>query len=432
MDLCTPQTAIEAIRAGRMVIVVDDADRENEGDLVMAAECVTPEAINFMETHARGWVCVPLAAERLEALDLPLMVARSTERQGTAFTVTVDARRGTTTGISCEEQTATIRALVDERTQPTDLLRPGHVRPLRAQEGGVLVRAGHTEAAVDLARLAGLAPAGIICEIKNPDGSMARLPELRLFAARHGLPILTIADLIQYRRRTEKLVRRVVTTQLPTTWGTFTVHGYESAVDTKPYVALTLGEIRPQDEVLVRVHSGCLTGDVFHSLRCDCGQQLQLALEIIQTVGKGVLLYLEQEGRGIGLINKLKAYALQDDGLDTVEANERLGFAADQREYGIGAQVLYDLGVRKVRLMTNNPRKRAGLEGHGLHVVERVPLSARAHEANRRYLETKRDRLGHLLPAHLLEGRLAAPGLSDLPSVFLREDDAVETALAAD
>jgi 3,4-dihydroxy 2-butanone 4-phosphate synthase / GTP cyclohydrolase II len=432
MDLCTPQTAIEAIRAGRMVIVVDDADRENEGDLVMAAECVTPEAINFMATHARGWVCVPLAAERLEALDLPLMVARSTERQGTAFTVTVDARRGTTTGISCEEQTATIRALVDERTQPTDLLRPGHVRPLRAQEGGVLVRAGHTEAAVDLARLAGLAPAGIICEIKNPDGSMARLPELRLFAARHGLPILTIADLIQYRRRTEKLVRRVVTTQLPTTWGTFTVHGYESAVDTKPYVALTLGEIRPQDEVLVRVHSGCLTGDVFHSLRCDCGQQLQLALEIIQTIGKGVLLYLEQEGRGIGLINKLKAYALQDDGLDTVEANERLGFAADQREYGIGAQVLYDLGVRKVRLMTNNPRKRAGLEGHGLHVVERVPLSARAHEANRRYLETKRDRLGHLLPAHLPEGPLAAPGLSDLPSVFLREDDAVETALAAD
>jgi 3,4-dihydroxy 2-butanone 4-phosphate synthase / GTP cyclohydrolase II len=432
MDLSTPQTAIEAIHAGRMVIVVDDADRENEGDLVMAAQCVTPKAINFMETHARGWVCVPLAAERLQALDLPLMVARSTERQGTAFTVTVDARRGTTTGISCEDQAATIRALVDEGTQPADLLRPGHVRPLRAQPGGVLARAGHTEAAVDLARLAGLAPAGIICEIKNPDGSMARLPELRFFAARHGLPLLTIADLIEYRRRTEKLVRRVVTTRLPTTWGMFTAHGYESAVDPKPYVALTLGEIRPGDEVLVRVHSGCLTGDVFHSLRCDCGQQLHLALERIQNEGKGVLLYLEQEGRGIGLINKLKAYALQDEGLDTVEANERLGFAADQREYGIGAQVLYDLGVRKVRLMANNPRKRAGLEGHGLQVVERVPLRAGVHEANRRYLETKRDKLGHLLPARLLEGSLLAPGLSDLPSVFLREDDAVETLLAAD
>jgi 3,4-dihydroxy 2-butanone 4-phosphate synthase / GTP cyclohydrolase II len=432
MDLCTPQTAIEAIRAGRMVIVVDDADRENEGDLVMAAECVTPEAINFMETHARGWVCVPMAAGRLEALALPLMVARSTERQGTAFTVTVDARRGTTTGISCEDQVATIRALVDERTQPSDLLRPGHVRPLHAQSGGVLVRAGHTEAAVDLAHLAGRAPAGIICEIKKPDGSMARLPELQLFAARHGLPILTIADLIQYRRRTEKLVRRVVTTQLPTTWGPFTVHGYESSVDARPYVALTLGEIRPEDEVLVRVHSGCLTGDVFRSLRCDCGQQLQLAVERIQREGKGVLLYLEQEGRGIGLINKLKAYALQDDGLDTVEANERLGFAADQREYGIGAQVLYDLGVRKVRLMTNNPRKRAGLEGHGLQVVERVPLSARVHEGNRHYLETKRDKLGHLLPASQLEGPSLTSGLSDLPSVFLREEADVDAWLAAD
>ncbi len=432
MDLSTPQTAIEAIRAGRMVIVVDDADRENEGDLVMAAECATSKAINFMETHARGWVCVPLAAERLEALDLPLMTARSTERQGTAFTVTVDARQGTTTGISCEDQTGTIRALVDERTQPSDLLRPGHVRPLRAQPGGVLVRAGHTEAAVDMARLAGLAPAGIICEIKNPDGSMARLPELRLFAARHGLPLLPIAELIEFRRRTEKLVRRVVTTQLPTTWGALTAHGYESAVDSKPYVALTLGEIRPEDEVLVRVHSGCLTGDVFRSRRCDCGQQLHLALQRIQHEGKGVLLYLEQEGRGIGLINKLKAYALQDDGLDTVEANERLGFAADLREYGIGAQVLYDLGVRKVRLMTNNPRKRAGLEGHGLQVVERVPLSAGVHEASRRYLETKRDKLGHLLPASLLDSVILAPGLSDLPSVFLREDDAVATLPAAD
>jgi 3,4-dihydroxy 2-butanone 4-phosphate synthase/GTP cyclohydrolase II len=401
MGFCTPETAVEAIREGRMVIVVDDVDRENEGDLVMAAESVTPEAINFMETYARGWVCVPLAAERAEALDLPLMVQRNSDRNGTAFTVTVDARRGTTTGISCEDQAATIRALVDPATQPSDLLRPGHVRPLRAQPGGVLARAGHTEAAVDLASKAGLAPAGIICEIKNPDGSMARLPELRVFAARHGLPILTIADLIQYRRRTEKLVRRVVTTQMPTSCGTFTAHGYESAVDSKPYIALTLGEIRPEDEILVRVHSGCLTGDVFHSQRCDCGQQLHLALERIRNEGRGVLLYLEQEGRGIGLLNKLKAYALQDEGLDTVEANERLGFPADQRDYGIGAQVLYDLGVRKVRLMTNNPRKRAGLEGHGLQVVERVPLDTGANEANRRYLETKRDKLGHLLPAEL-------------------------------
>jgi 3,4-dihydroxy 2-butanone 4-phosphate synthase / GTP cyclohydrolase II len=431
MDLCTPQTAIEAIRNGRMVIVVDDADRENEGDLVMAAECVTPEAINFMETHARGWICVPMVPERLEALDLPLMVARGTERQGTAFTVTVDARRGTTTGISCEDQTATIRALADEGTQPSDLLRPGHVRPLRAQPGGVLARAGHTEAAVDLARLAGRAPAGIICEIKNADGSMARFPDLRLFAARHGLPILRIADLIQHRRQTEKLVRRVVTTQLPTAWGTFTAHGYVGSVDTKPYVALVLGEIRPEDEVLVRVHSGCLTGDVFHSMRCDCGEQLQLALEIIEAAGKGVLLYLEQEGRGIGLINKLKAYALQDVGLDTVQANERLGFAADLREYGIGAQVLHDLGVRKVRLMTNNPRKRAGLEGHGLEVVDRVPLCVGACEANQRYLNTKRDRLGHLLPGRPLEGSLLTSAVSDLPPIFLDEVGPVEPLFAA-
>jgi 3,4-dihydroxy 2-butanone 4-phosphate synthase/GTP cyclohydrolase II len=402
MEFCRPEDAIAMIREGRMVIVVDDEDRENEGDLVMAAECVTAEAINFMETHARGWVCVPMTPDRLEALELPLMVERNTGRHGTAFTVTVDARRGTTTGISCEEQATTIRALVDPATRPADLLRPGHVRPLRAQPGGVLTRAGHTEATVDLAKLAGLFPAGILCEIKNPDGSMARLPELEVFGARHGLPILTIADLIQYRRRTEKLVRRAVTTELPTAYGTFTAHAYECSVDTKPYIALTLGEIRPEDEVLVRVHSGCLTGDVFHSLRCDCGNQLHLALEKIRNEGKGVLLYLEQEGRGIGLVNKLKAYALQDTGMDTVEANEKLGFAPDQRDYGIGAQILYDLGVRKMRLMTNNPKKRAGMDGYGLSVVERVPLQTGANEVNRRYLETKRDKLGHLLPSNVL------------------------------
>jgi 3,4-dihydroxy 2-butanone 4-phosphate synthase / GTP cyclohydrolase II len=402
MPFCSPEDAIAAIRDGRMVIVVDDEDRENEGDVVMAAERVTPEAINFMETHARGWVCVPMTPDRLEALDLPLMVQRNTGRQGTAFTVTVDARRDTTTGISCEDQAITIRTLVDPAARPADLLRPGHVRPLRAQAGGVLTRAGHTEATVDLAKLAGLFPAGILCEIKNPDGSMARLPELMVFAAQHGLRILTIADLIEYRRRTEKLVRRAVTTSLPTQYGTFTAHGYECSVDTKPYIALTLGEIRPDEAILVRVHSGCLTGDVFHSLRCDCGQQLHAALERIRNEGKGVLLYLEQEGRGIGLINKLKAYALQDAGRDTVEANEELGFAPDLRHYGIGSQILYDLGVRKMRLMTNNPTKRAGLEGYGLTVVERVPLRTEAQDHNRRYLETKRDKMGHLLPTDLL------------------------------
>lgn len=402
MEFSRPEDAIAAIREGRMVIVIDDADRENEGDLIMAAEHVTPEALNFMETHARGWVCVPLSSDRLEALELPLMVQRGSERQGTAFTVTVDARRGTSTGISCADQATTIRALVDPATRPPDLLRPGHVRPLRAQPGGVLTRAGHTEAAADLARLAGLTSAGIICEIKNPDGGMARLQDLRVFAARHGLLILTIADLIAYRRRTEKLVRRAVTTKLPTRYGTFDAHGYECSVDTKPYVALTLGEIHPEDEVLVRVHSGCLTGDVFHSLRCDCGHQLNLALERIRNEGKGVLLYLEQEGRGIGLINKLKAYALQDLGMDTVEANEVLGFAPDARDYGIGAQILHDLGVRKMRLMTNNPRKRAALDGYGLRVVARVPLDTGAHALNRRYLETKREKLGHLLPTDLL------------------------------
>jgi 3,4-dihydroxy 2-butanone 4-phosphate synthase/GTP cyclohydrolase II len=401
MAFCSVEDALSDIREGKMLIVVDDEDRENEGDLVMAAERVTPEAINFMETYGRGWVCVPLLPNRLEQLDLPLMVHHNTTRHGTAFTITVDARHGTTTGISVADQSVTIRALVDPAAKPADLLRPGHVRPLRANPGGTLKRAGHTEATVDLAKLAGLFPAGVLCEIKNEDGSMARLPQLMQFAARHGLRILTIADLIKYRRRTERLVQRAASTTLPTRYGVFQAHAYECALDTKPYVALTMGEIGPDDEVLARVHSGCLTGDVFHSSRCDCGHQLELALQRIQNEGKGVLLYLEQEGRGIGLINKLKAYALQDQGLDTVEANERLGFAPDLRDYGIGCQILYDLGVRKLRLMTNNPKKYAALEGYGLTVVAQIPLVTGVSEDNLRYLEAKRDRMGHILPSTL-------------------------------
>jgi 3,4-dihydroxy 2-butanone 4-phosphate synthase / GTP cyclohydrolase II len=401
MPFCSVEDALSDIRAGKMLIVVDDEDRENEGDLIMAAERITPEAINFMETYGRGWVCVPLLPDRLEQLDLPLMVQHNTTRHGTAFTITVDARHGTSTGISVEDQAVTIRTLVDPSARPADLLRPGHVRPLRANPGGVLTRAGHTEATVDLAKLAGLFPAGVLCEIKNEDGSMARLPQLLPYAARHGLRILTIADLIKYRRRTERLVHRAASTILPTRYGVFQAHAYECALDTKPYVALTMGEIGPEDEVLSRVHSGCLTGDVFHSLRCDCGNQLELALQRIQNEGKGVLLYLEQEGRGIGLVNKLKAYELQEEGLDTVEANKRLGFAPDLRDYGIGCQILYDLGVRKLRLMTNNPKKYAALEGYGLTVIAQIPLVTGVGEENLRYLEAKRDRMGHLLPSTL-------------------------------
>lgn len=406
MAFATVEEALEAMAAGRMVVVVDDEDRENEGDLIMAAGKVTPEAINFMETHARGWVCVPLTAERLQQLDLPLMVDRNTARLQTAFTVTVDARHDTTTGISCRDQAVTIQALVDPESRPSDLLRPGHVRPLRAAPGGVLVRAGHTEASVDLARLAGFEPAAILCEIKREDGEMARLPELREFAARHGFPILTIADLIRHRRRTEKIIERVATTRLPTRFGEFLAHAYRSRVDTKPYLALVMGQIDPEDEVLVRVHSGCLTGDVFHSLLCECGSQLHLALERIRREGQGVLLYLEQEGRGIGLVNKIRAYALQQDqGLDTVQANEALGFPPDMRDYGTGAQILYDLGVRNMRLMTNNPMKRSALDGYGLSVSSVVPLIGDVHDENRAYLETKRDKMGHALPADLAPPR---------------------------
>lgn len=403
MAFCTVEDALADIRAGKMLVVVDSEDRENEGDLVMAADCVTPEAINFMETHARGWVCVPMQGARLDELDLPLMVSQSTARLGTAFTVTVDACHGTTTGISAREQAHTIQVLLDPRTRPSDLLRPGHVRPLRAEEGGVLKRAGHTEAAVDLARLAGFSPAGVICEIKKADGEMARVPDLLPFAAGHGLRVLTIEDLIAYRHRTEKLVKRMATCRLPTEFGEFTAHAYESTVDNYPYLALVMGEIDPEEPVLLRVHSGCVTGDILHSLRCDCGAQLARAMERIQREGKGILLYIQnQEGRGIGLTNKIRAYALQDEQMDTVEANLHLGLPADMRDYGLGAQILYDLGVRKMRLMTNNPKKRAGLSGYGLSVAEIVPLTGGVNEENQRYLETKRDKMGHLLPENLL------------------------------
>ncbi len=397
------EEALDLIRDGRMIIVVDDQDRENEGDVVIAAEHVTAEAINFLETHCRGWVCVPMASTRLEQLDLPPMVSRNTARHGTAFTVTVDARQGTTTGISAKEQAHTIRTLINPGTRPGDLLRPGHVRPLRAQPGGVLTRAGHTEAAVDLARLAGLIPAGVICEVKRADGEMARLPDLIEFSALHGLRILTIEELIKHRRRTEKLIAREATTQIPTRYGIFNAHAYRCEVDTRPYLALVMGEINGAEPILVRVHSSCVTGDLLDSLRCDCGDQLHLALEMISQAGRGVIVYLEQEGRDIGLVNKIRAYSLQDQGLDTVEANLQLGFPPDPRDYGIGAQILHDLGVRKMLLMTNNPQKRVGLEGYGLSVVDIVPLLAPANEHNERYLRTKSEKLGHDLdPAKVI------------------------------
>jgi len=394
MPFAPIEEALAEMRAGNFVILVDDEDRENEGDLVMAAEFITPAAVNFLETHARGMLCVPVEQGRLRALEIPLMVAHNTERYRTAFTVTVDAKGVTSTGISAADQAATIRKLADPKARAEDFVRPGHVQPLMAEPGGVLHRSGHTEAAIDLARLAGLKPIAIICEIKNPDGSMARLPDLERFAADHGFKLATIADLIRYRRRTEKLVRRVATTTLPTPFGDFTAHAYESSVETNPYLALTLGDVT-QDGTLVRVHSSCLTGDVFHSARCDCGAQLELALRMIREAGRGVLLYVQQEGRGIGLLNKLRAYELQDRGRDTVEANELLGFPADLRDYGIGAQVLVDLGVRNIRLMTNNPKKLVGLQGYGITIMEQVPLAVPPTDHNELYLRTKRDKLGH-------------------------------------
>jgi 3,4-dihydroxy 2-butanone 4-phosphate synthase/GTP cyclohydrolase II len=393
------ERAIADIRGGKIVVVVDDADRENEGDLVCAAELITAEIVNFMARHGRGWICLALTAEDCDRLELPQMVERNTEAMSTAFTVTIDAHRrfGVTTGISASDRAATIRVAIDPSSTPADLRRPGHIQPLRAQRGGVLRRVGHTEASVDLARLAGLRPAGVICEILNADGSMARLPELRTFAAEHELSLITVADLVAWRLRTERLVHRVADARLPTEFGEFRVIGYRNDVDHAEHVALVFGDVAGEADVLVRMHSKCLTGDVFHSMRCDCGNQLHRAMEMIRQAGRGVIVYLDQEGRGIGLLNKLRAYELQDAGTDTVEANERLGFKADLRDFGIGAQILRDLGLSTLKIMTNNPRKLIGLEGYGLEIVERVPLIADATPDNSAYLATKRDKLGHLL-----------------------------------
>ena len=390
--------AVDDIRAGRVVIVVDDADRENEGDLIMAAEKVTAEAIAFIVRHSSGVICMPVVGERLDELRIPLMVADNTDQRHTAFTVSVDARRGVTTGISAADRATTIRAIVRSDTAPEDLSRPGHIFPLRYREGGVLKRAGHTEASVDLARLAGLYPAGVLCETVNEDGTMARLPDLVRFGAEHGLKIISIADLIAYRREHESLVQRVAEATIPTPHGEYRSYAYESAVDGRTHVALVLGDIGDGRDVLTRVHSECLTGDVFASLRCDCGEQLQRSMEIIGREGRGVVLYIRgHEGRAIGLTHKLRAYELQDQGRDTVEANTDLGFAADPREYGIGAQILVDLGVRTMRLLTNNPAKRAGLEGHGLSISARIPIETEPTPENIGYLRTKREKMGHLL-----------------------------------
>ncbi|MFN2444292.1 MAG: bifunctional 3,4-dihydroxy-2-butanone-4-phosphate synthase/GTP cyclohydrolase II [Vicinamibacterales bacterium] len=393
------EAAVEAIREGRMVIVVDDEDRENEGDLTIAAEKVTPESINFMMKHGRGLICLPLTAHRVDELEIPLQVPQqlNSARFETAFCVGIEARHGTTTGISAADRATTVLSAIDPRTRPADLVRPGHVFPLRARDGGVLVRAGQTEAAVDLARIAGLYDAGVICEIANDDGSMARVPDLTRFARRHSLLMITIADLIRYRMRTEGLVRKAATANLPTEHGPFRIHAFESLIDHETHVALVCGELGDGEDVLVRVHSKCLTGDVFHSARCDCGPQLESAMQRIAQEGRGVLLYLNQEGRGIGLANKLKAYELQDEGFDTVEANERLGFKADQRDYGIGAQILRSLGIRTMRLLTNNPRKFVGLQGYGLSVSGTEPLEIPASDTTRKYLKTKKDKLGHEL-----------------------------------
>ena len=389
--------ALTALRAGEIVVVVDDEERENEGDFVMAAEKVTPAAINFLSKHGRGLICVPATRERLQQLDLHPMVSRNTASLGTSFTVSVDAADGITTGISAHDRARTVSLFVDPGTRPADLARPGHIFPLESKPGGVLQRAGHTEAAVDLCRIAGLSPAGVLCEILDDDGSMARLPRLRRLSTEFGLKLVSIADLIAYRRRHEVLVRREVEVELPTRWGRFKLVGYSTLVDDAVHLALIKGKLPADRPVLVRVHSECLTGDLLHSQRCDCGEQMEAALEAINNRGTGVFLYMRQEGRGIGLLNKLKAYRFQDEGSDTVEANHRLGFAADLRDYGLGAQILADLGVTKMELITNNPRKIVGLRSHGLTVVGRVPLEVRPNTFNREYLATKKTRLGHLL-----------------------------------
>jgi 3,4-dihydroxy 2-butanone 4-phosphate synthase/GTP cyclohydrolase II len=391
--------AIDDIRQGRMVVVVDDEDRENEGDLTIAAEKVTPEVINFMARYGRGLVCLPMTGERLDELRIPLMVRdeQNDAKFGTAFCVPIEAKQGTTTGISAADRARTVLTAVDPRTRPSDLARPGHMFPLRAADGGVLVRAGQTEAAVDLARLAGLYPAGVICEVMNEDGTMARVAQLESFCRAHGLRMITVKDLIEHRMRTERLVRKIAEANLPTAYGTFRIHAYESLVDGQHHVALVMGEIGPDDRVLVRVHSQCLTGDIFASTRCDCGDQLDRALTMIGQAGKGVLLYLRQEGRGIGLAHKIMAYELQDQGHDTVEANVALGFKPDQRDYGIGAQILHELGLHQILLLTNNPRKFVGLEGYGLKIVDRVSIEVPASDASRRYLKAKKEKLGHIL-----------------------------------
>ena len=389
--------AIEDIRAGKFVIIVDDEDRENEGDLAIAAEKVTAEVINFMTKHARGLVCLPISGKRLDELRIPLMVQDNTSRHCTAFTVSIEAKHRVTTGISATDRAETIRAVLDPNTKPEDLVRPGHTFPLRAKEGGVLGRAGHTEAIVDLARLAGFYPAGVICEIMNDDGSMARLPQLEVMSDQLKIKIVTIADLIAYRRRHEKLVNRVAEAKLPSKYGEFTAIAYKSDIDPDEHLALIMGDLSSEEPVLVRVHSECLTGDVFGSLRCDCGEQITLAMQAIAREGRGVLLYMRQEGRGIGFHNKILAYALQDKGMDTVEANLALGLSPDLRDYGIGAQVLADLGLHEIRLLTNNPKKVIGLEGYGLKVVETVPIVCRPNPYNLHYLETKQKKLGHRL-----------------------------------
>ena len=397
MRLSTISEAIEEVKAGKFIIIVDDEDRENEGDLAMAAEMVSSEAINFMTLNARGLVCLPIIGKRLDELRISLMVTENTSRFSTAFTVSVEAKQKVSTGISAHDRAETIKAMIDPTTKPEDLARPGHMFPLRAREGGVLVRAGHTEAIVDLAKLAGLYPAGIICEIMNEDGSMARLPRLKVMSEKYGIKIVTVADLIAYRRCHEKLVHRVAEAKLPTKYGEFIAIAYKSDIDPDEHLALVRGNVSVEEPILVRVHSECITGDVFGSLRCDCGEQIALAMQNIAEEGRGVFLYMRQEGRGIGFHNKLRAYALQDKGLDTVEANLSLGLAPDLRDYGIGAQILADLGLHKIRLLTNNPKKVIGLEGYGLKVVETVPIIAPANPYNRYYLETKQKKLGHLL-----------------------------------